>query len=190
MSCVQFLPELIASVAGSAASIYATVVTAVASVIMAIAAVFMACFAHQQHKLDANRIRVELYSRRLRVYKAVKAFIWEALTRNVSDREAIVRLHRETEHAAFLFPEASQMKAYIESLYEHGEDLLSTEKQICSDQERTSEKQEELVRNETAVRDWFRAQSRVVEEKFRPFLDLCSARQDGREHGATGEGHL
>ena len=181
MACIQFLPALVASVGVSAASISAINVTVVASVVMTIATVVIAYFALQQHKLDANRVRVELYGRRLRVYKAVKAFIWEALATNVPDREAITRLHRATEHAAFLFPEDSHIREYIDSLCRQGEDLHSTARRILSDKQRTSEEQEELGRKDDVLYDRFRTESKAVEERFRPYLELCPRRWRPRD---------
>ena len=143
----------------------------IGTVVMALATVATAYYAYQQHKLDKNRVKIELYGRRLKVYNAMNDFIGEALATNQADSRRIARWYLANRYAGFLFPEDTHVTEYINQLYENREKQRSLESKIQSDRTPHAEVAQLLVQQEE-VRKWFEDQSKRLNDRFRPYLQL------------------
>jgi len=74
--------------------------------------------AYQQYKVNSNRLRHELYERRLRVYKSVQSFLSEIIRDADIEYQRCGLFYSEASEAVFLFDK--NIQDYIDKLYKNG----------------------------------------------------------------------
>jgi hypothetical protein len=144
------------------------------AVLTLILAAAIACFAWRQHNLDKNRLRAELFDRRVAVYDAMKRFVADIISSGTTTLDSLVAMLRETRHAQFLFKSSDDIAGFIKHFYNRGVDLKFTKKEhesIRSSQEES--KRHRLINRENDLLRWFTDQSDVIDDKFRPYLQLA-----------------
>ena len=72
-----------------------------------------ACFAWGQHNLDKNRLRAELFDRRIAVYDAMRRFVADITSSGTATLDSLVAMLRETRHAKFLFKSSDDFPALL-----------------------------------------------------------------------------
>jgi len=117
------------------------------TVMIAVAAFYVA---YQQYKTNKNKLKLDLYDRRYKVYQSVVKFITGAVQdRNVTNVE-ITTLQRNTRDSIFLF--RAEVIEYINELVQRGSQLQAD------------------PQNEQ--KEWFCKQLSLVNEKFNPYLSF------------------
>ena len=135
------------------------------SLIIGLAVVYIA---YQQHKTNRNKLRLELYDRRFKLYNEITSLIGSIVQMgDVSDSDLMGCL-RNTREAVFLFKE--DIPKYIEELYKQATELQFLEKVIGgkvagADREKASEKR-------AVVFGWFPKQFNKCTEKFKKYLSF------------------
>jgi hypothetical protein len=84
--------------------------------------------AYQQYRTNELRLRHDLYERRLRVYKAVQAYLVYILREAKVDIPQAVQMYADASEAAFLFDK--DVQKYIDLLYKKGIQLRSFRQQL------------------------------------------------------------
>ena len=85
-----------------------------------------ACFASVQHNLDKNRLRAELFDRRVAVYDAMKRFVSDIISSGTGEMKSLMEMLRETRHAQFLFKSSDDISGFIFHFYKQGVELKTT----------------------------------------------------------------
>ena len=133
-----------------------------------------ACFAWRQHNLDKNHLRAELFDRRVAVYDAMKRFVADILSSaGTVPVESLMDVIRETRHARFLFKRSDDISRFIFHFYMQGADLRFVRQEYERILENDDPKRAKLVQREHDLLDWFGKQGDVIDEKFRPYLQLA-----------------
>ena len=120
--------------------------------------------AYQQHKTNKDKLRLELYGKRLKVYQALSEFIGRTVRQGDVDDESLYKFLRETAEANFLF--GAEMGTYLHEIYLKAIDLQYLEKAIKNPTSPVGEKREAIYDKRQIVFDWFKNQFNVAQEKF------------------------
>ena len=132
-----------------------------------------AYIAHGQWRTNRDKLKLDLYDRRLAVYEATMKYVLGLSGNAVVDAEQMHQFFVATRQATFLFDDAS-IPQYLKKLATEATKLnmaiMLTEKsnagEILPESPRTAlDTQLELL-------DWFLKQEKVIEEKFAPYLQL------------------
>ena len=105
--------------------------TALLTPVIVVIAVYIA---YQQWQTNQQRLKIDLYDRRLSVYKAVTKYLNAVLTTLHPTLENLFEFHRSTAEADFLF--GPDIRKYLDDLYKHGVQLQRWK------EERQAEKQD------------------------------------------------
>jgi hypothetical protein len=132
-----------------------------------------ACFAWGQHSLGRSQLKVALFDRRVIVYEAMKRFVADTMSGGTTTMDSMISMLRETRYAPFLFERRAGISEYIGHFYKQGVEL----KYAQQGHERIRSAQEEperlrLIQRQHDLLLWFTAQGDVIDEKFRPYLQL------------------
>ena len=92
--------------------------TALLTPVIAVIAVYIA---YQQWQTNQQRLKIDLYDRRLSVYKAVTKYLNAVLRTLHPTLEDLSEFHRSTAEADFLF--GPDIRKYLDDLYKHGVQL-------------------------------------------------------------------
>ena len=124
--------------------------------------------AYQQHLTNRNRLRLDLYDRRFKLYNEIQSFLASIAQRgDVSDHDLMDCL-RNTKEAIFLFKE--DISKYIDELYTQACDLQYLEK-VTNNKVRGADR-EESVKKRAKVFGWLTNQSKECTEKFKKYLSF------------------
>lgn len=95
-----------------------TVVDVLSAALTPMIGIATAYIAYQQWRTNKIRLDLELYDRRLAIYKAVDAFYGEIGTLGTAKYPMVFELRRATAEATFLFPR--EIEDHVAALYEKG----------------------------------------------------------------------
>jgi hypothetical protein len=126
------------------------------------------------NNLDKNHLRAELFDRRVAVYDAMKRFVADITASGTTTLESLAAMLRETRYAQFLFKSSDGISGFINHFYRQGVDLkfVRQEHESIRTPEREAERLQ-LVQREDDLLAWFGDQSDVIDDKFRPYLQLA-----------------
>ena len=77
--------------------------------------------AYQQHQTNRNRLRMDLFDRRYKVFEAVKNYVGRIMTKEGITHEIEYQFFDETEHTDFLFDE--DLSEYLRGLSRRAHEL-------------------------------------------------------------------
>jgi hypothetical protein len=128
--------------------------------------------ARQQWKTNQQKLKLDLYDRRLKVFQAVRDVLGLMYTQ-VSDDQKLYTLLNETRGAGFLF--GDEIQNYIESIWRHATNLSDTHKNLNAILDTAQPNvRKPLADTESQEVKWAFAETRVIEQKFKQFLDLSN----------------
>ncbi|MCH7557762.1 MAG: hypothetical protein IIB56_09940 [Planctomycetes bacterium] len=134
---------------------------------IAILAVYIAW---QQHKTNTDKLRLNLYDRRNRVFDGLMNLLGHiGQQRDVTDQQ-LYQFYAATNQSEFLFGEGN-ISEYLEEIRKKAIDLQYLEKRI-KDQRLSQEERKKVVENSRKVFDWLEKQFEVSKNKFRKFLSF------------------
>ena len=129
-------------------------------------------FIYRQVKLEATKLKLEAYDRRLKIYNTIKTFIAEIQTYGTTTKDKSVNLLQETREAIFLFKDKN-ISECIDNLYKRGVNLeyiqnrLNKNMRYLKDEERMK-----LATQSNELFEWFSSQHKIVDEMFDKYLGL------------------
>ena len=109
----------------SSSSSWIDVLSGLLTPLIALIAVYIA---YQQYRTNSLRLRHEVYERRLRVYKAVQAFLSEIMREGDIDFPRTSHFYAEASEAAFLFDR--EIQTFIDDLHAKAIDLHTLHERI------------------------------------------------------------
>jgi hypothetical protein len=131
--------------------------------------------AYKQHQINQQRLKHELYDRRVILYKEMKIYFAEITARGTSiSYDRIMKMNYDIGEAIFLFD--NNINKWVEEIYSKSMDICLLEKQIYNengigtlsprdDRKRIVDKQNKLLK-------WIRSQEKELEPLFRKYLAL------------------
>jgi hypothetical protein len=126
--------------------------------------------AWQQWKTNRQKLKLDLYDRRLKVFERVREILAMMYT-TVSDDKRLFELLSGTRDAEFLF--GVEIKDYIEEVYRRASTLSATNKQLRAILETApAELRKKLADVESEQVKWAFEQTRVVADKFKQYINL------------------
>ncbi|WP_422134987.1 hypothetical protein [Endozoicomonas sp. ALD040] len=127
-----------------------------------------ALIAYWQWKTAQNKLKLDLFDKRLAVYEGVTSFIAHVFqTGKVTDDE--VRAYMQaTRNAKWLFSE--EVASYLNSIYEKAIDIQAYRAQL--EGVPVGDRRTELVNKESSAKKWLVAQFSVVDEHFRNYMEI------------------
>ena len=138
-----------------------------------IIAAIVAYIAWQQWQLNRTKHRLDLYDRRLKIYREVKVLLNNVVRcGDVSSQELISFISNSSE-ADFLFED--EIKEYIDALYKKGADLSALTKACRHAADHGSPPHfnyEESSKKIYEIHLWYGEQFEIAHEKFLPYLSL------------------
>lgn len=131
-------------------------------------AFFGSVIAFQQYKINKSHLQHELYERRLRVYKAVQAFLLDILRSGAVDYQRISVFYAEASEAAFLFEKSIQ--EYVDNLFEKAVEMRGLDEKMYpldgSPGLPTGEERTRVAIRKSELLKWFTNQFKVSKGLF------------------------
>src|SRR5262249_43821581 len=128
--------------------------------------------AYQQHRTARDKLKLDLFDRRFKVYRGVMDFLGEVNKDAKPTREAFSAFYRETDPTRFLFE--GEVRDFIEVIRVKAADLrraVATVAEACADQCQTIP-HEQLLQATAVEKDlivWFFKQGEVAGQVFQPY---------------------
>lgn len=125
--------------------------------------------AWKQWETNRNKLKLDLFERRLALYEAAGNLIGHVITQARPTDEAMFKFLDETRSAAWLFDE--DFAKYLESMYSNASilaSLLAPGELVHEKKETKAQQSEERKR----LRKWFLAQGDELKQRARPFLKI------------------
>jgi len=137
-------------------------------------AFIVAYIAYQQYKINKLRLRHELYERRLRVYKAVQAFLSEILRGGDIGFDRCSQFYADASEATFLFDKSVQ--EFIDEIYRKAIDMHALhERMYPSDGSPAlpvGEERSRVVHENSELLKWLVDQLSISKELFRKHMGV------------------
>lgn len=144
-------------------------VTNIAALSTAAIALLALVIAYQQWRIAQNKLKFDLFDRRMRVYEAAAALLASILTSGKAKNEEILKFMAATREAKWLFNAA--IAQYLdEELYRKGLDLQALDSELQDLP--VGEERSKNVQSQSRLKKWFSDQYAVLDEKFGPYLQL------------------
>jgi hypothetical protein len=135
--------------------------------LIAIIAVYIA---YQQMLTNKNKLRNELFDRRMKVFEAFQDFIREVVARGYAETEDIRNLHSVKSNIPFLFDE--EIEEYRKSLVDTGLKLRSINRKLSDQSLPKGDKRTELANKDYELNTWFSDQFDESISKFSDYLKI------------------
>ncbi len=153
-------PEMMDSLAEWVWAVQVVTTTVVASVV--------AYIAFQQWKTNQNRLRYELFDRRLKHCEAAKDFIISVWQNATASDEALQEFYRGIQGAVFIFD--ADTAEYLKSLHKQGLELRATIDEMEGLEQET--RRSEFVAKKWKIIKWFDGELSQLEIRFGKFLNI------------------
>ena len=132
-------------------------------------AILGALIAFRQWKLAQNKLKLDLFDRRFKVYEAARKFLSSIVTNGEITDEALHKFMYGTREAEWVLSQA--VADYIDKqLYPKAIDLQCLASELVG--LGVGEERSTNVRNQAELKKWLVAQIEVLNLKFSPFLQL------------------
>jgi hypothetical protein len=132
-----------------------------------------AYIAHGQWRTNKDKLKLELYDRRLAVYEATMKFILGLSGNATVDAKNMHDYLVATRQSPFLFDDAS-IPQYLKKLATEARRLDLAIDVVCraNGEDTTQDTYQAAVNTKFELLEWFLNQEKIVEEKFAPYLKL------------------
>ncbi|GEM_PF-425739 len=140
-------------------------------ILVALVTVLGVYIAYQQWNTARNKLKLDLFEKRLAVHKAVSIFINSIYLHGTVENKEIDKFIFNTNETKWLFDEdvAIYLKESVLKNADELQRLYDNHKDIPVGEERIRTKNAE---RQAEIRKWFRSQDKVLDEKFSPFLSM------------------
>jgi hypothetical protein len=142
---------------------------AVLTPLIAVVAVYIAW---QQWKTNQQKLVLDRYDRRLRVYEEVRKILSIILRDGKANTDDLLRFRTSVSEADFLF--GPEIPKYIDEIYKHGIALWrwTTEYRDYTQEKPAGYNHEKTVESMAVELEWLSGQFEPAKEMFRRYLDV------------------
>jgi hypothetical protein len=131
---------------------------------IAIIAVYIA---YQQLKTNRDRVRLNLYDKRFKVFRGLMDLLAHIMREgNVTD-EALYKFNADTNEARFIFDK--EIPDYLQTIYEKAVDIQTKNSELHEPNPQ-EEKRAQLAREVAEIKKWMYRQFKVSREMFGKYL--------------------
>jgi len=127
----------------------------------------VAYIAYQQYKTNRDRLRLDLYDRRLKVFEGLMALLWVIFRKGTCNDQERDQFQRATVEGSFLFDK--DIANYLDTIHKKILELGTTHAVLNLP---GGEKRDQAVEKERKLFDWFTDQFEVSKEKFARYLSF------------------
>ena len=133
-----------------------------------IVAGIVAYIAYRQHRTEKNKLKLDLYDRRLQVFEAGMKFIEHVVKQGDADTQALAAVNNARFEGMFLFPH--DVADYLCRLYEKGVDVKFTNMELNGQTLPDGDERKEKVHQQAERFKWFIRQSKELQNRLRPYM--------------------
>lgn len=133
---------------------------------IALVAVYIA---YQQYRANKQKLKLDLFDRRFKVFDETRNVLGLMYTSGVKD-ESLHRFIIETTEAEFLF--GPEIMDYCEEIYRRVQKLLSVTSEMNVSWQMPAEQRARLAEAERSEIEWASGQTRLVAGKFKKYLNV------------------
>ncbi len=132
-------------------------------------AILGSIIAYRQWRTAQNKLKLDLFDRRFRVYEAARDLLASIMTSGMAQDKEVFKFMSATRETKWLFdPEIAE---YLDNeLYSKAIDLQTLQAEL--EGVPVGEERSKNVKEQYEIKKWFYAQYPVLDEKFSPFLRL------------------
>jgi len=147
------------------------IVSATLAPITAIAATIGGVIAYQQFRVNRDKFRLDLYEKRLHVYKALMSLLNTITVHSTVSLEEARTFISETHEATFLF--GSDIPIYFDAVYKNTIQLKNNYDKLDDQKLQIGTERSILVNQNTELFLWFAEQYKTgAQEKFKKYLSF------------------
>ena len=125
---------------------------------------------YQQHKTNRDKLRLDLFEKRYKVFRTLMEFLAFIFTFGNADPKKIMTFKADTNDSIFLFEE--EISSYIEKVYDKAWEIHSANFKLEHHKirEETQEQTDATFKNREEVWQWFSNELKKAPEIFKPYL--------------------
>jgi hypothetical protein len=143
--------------------------TYLAALLTPTVAILGALIAYRQWRLAQNKLKLDLFDRRLSIYEAARTLVASIMTSGKAKDEEVFKFMVATREAKWLLNDS--IAQYLDKeLYHNAIDLQTLAAEL--EGVPVGEVRTKNVRAQAEIKKWLLAQFEVLDEKFSPFLQL------------------
>ena len=144
------------------------------SAMLAVTSIVIAVFAWQQHKLEKTRLKLEAYDKRFYVYQEIKKFINSVKDKTIldMDRGDLDRIKTTISLSNYIFDKHDDIISFVDGFLNKGLTLIKSAVKKGYFRNISGEKNDEMVKKEKEIMDWFEEQEKVIKQKFEKYLRI------------------
>ncbi len=124
--------------------------------------------AYQQHKTNRDKLKLDLYDRRLRVFHGVLTLLGNIAVKGRADLKDIQIFTRETAEVYFLFSKDIPLQDHLEEIRLKANELWATHATL--EGVPVGDQRNQIVGQQTELLRWLIGQFDVTRQKFKPYL--------------------
>jgi hypothetical protein len=133
-------------------------------------AILAVMIAYHQYKIQAYRVRMDLFDRRLKIYNAIMDFMNHIRRHGDAGNDQIFELIKQTVDSKFLFK--GKIKLHIDSLLQKALALQEVNKQLANPSLLVGDERTRLVKEMTIHFKSLREQYNQTDELFAKYIKL------------------
>ncbi len=126
----------------------------------------VAYIAYRQHKTDRNKVRCDLYERRLQLFQTVMTSIAHLVQKGEADEAVLREFNRAGNESTFLFNRS--VAQYLETMYSKAVDLQATNTILADRNITDGEERSQTARKHGELVKWFSHQFKGLKDRLRP----------------------
>lgn len=130
----------------------------------------VAYIAYQQHKTNRDKLRFNLYDRRLKVFEELMVLLWVIFRKGMCNDQEREQFQRATVEGSFLFDK--DIANYLDTIHNKTLELGTIRAILKLNSLPRGDKRDQTVEKETQLFDWFMDQFEVSKEKFARYLSF------------------
>lgn len=135
-----------------------------------IIAIVVAYIAYQQHKTNRDKLRLDLYDRRLKVFEGLMVLLSAIFKKGMCNDQERDQFQRATVEGSFLFDK--DIASYLDTIHKKTLELGTIRAALKLNSLPRGDKRNQMVEKESQLFDWFMGQFEVSKEKFARYLSF------------------
>ena len=141
----------------------------ISALLVPLVELFASYIAYQQWRTAQNKLKLELFEKRLKIYNSATTFISSLMTSGKATNKELHELIVGTKEAKWLLsPEVA--KYLDEELYSKGVDLQCLSSEL--EGEPASDRRTKNIHEQRDIKLWLNAQYKALDKKFSRYLQL------------------
>jgi hypothetical protein len=133
-----------------------------------IVGLIVAYVAYRQYKTHQDKLKLDLYDRRYKVFEAARQFIIHVMEGGNAEREGLVKFITATVETVFLFDE--DIVKYLDTLLAKGARVQRLHTELGNSKLPEGEERDKKAKEQEECLNWLTEQFDELKTKFRPYL--------------------